>query len=276
MQVPLFGEETSTVETGVNGTLRKIIKLLKAEPTIAKVDEYLVDDATKGLVQWQWAHFREDMNMDYLPKAIRVNEQLVSPMQKVINMPDSGLHFLFHEGLVDGKMEDTIRRFDDTHRALIYKNYKLLHPRHFDVQPYDKVIETKMNSMFDMQIPRKQELFDGNQPYTLSISPLTRYGVGYALARCNPSLLFLAAEDVKLDAKAEETERNFPEDSSDYQLHVMQNRNTEFIRRILENPDAISHLLVGYNHKLQQAIAESHAKKPDKKLSHIVVSVNAI
>lgn len=267
---PLFAAEKSVVQQDINTTLQKIITLLRAEPTVAKVDEHLVDSPAKGLVQWQWAHFRPDIDMVHLPQVEEVNRQLVDPMQKVINMPGSGLHALFHEGFMDGKIKDVMSDYDSAHREMVFRHYRRLHPNHFRVQRFDRTIQTRMDSMRDMQWPRQQ------QEFTSPISPLTRFGVGYALARCNPSLRFLPAEDTDLDAKAAEIEKKYPEDSPEYRLHVLTNRNTEFVRRAAENPDAISHLLVGYNHRLQQAIAERHAKHPDKKLSYVVVWVKGI
>lgn len=40
--------------------LQEITWALRALVQVEKVEEHLVDNATKGLVQWMWCHFRPD------------------------------------------------------------------------------------------------------------------------------------------------------------------------------------------------------------------------
>lgn len=259
----------------VNDILRDIQEKLGAHALITTNDECLVPNATKGFVQWGWAHFHRDASSWQLRDVERVNRAYLRAMQSVQEVPDAGLDALLHEGLVEGNEAVRIEELRDVHRALL--RVLLAKPNVFFLgrmlPPSEETVEQEMGNIEHFHASPLQWIRPTHGPaWTMRLSILARLGVGYALST-QGKLRLLPAEDPFIDARAEEAEGSGDPDA--FAEWVIQKRDEHFVHVVRGYPGRICHMLVGFNHVLTDLLRQGNGRAHDN-ISTLVIGVRGV
>ncbi len=106
-------------ESAVNITIERIAALLREKKVVECAEVRKAPNATKAIVQWQWAHYQPAIDLEYLPHIERVNRELYAAMDAVRAMPEAGFSELMHEGLIKGREGELIDHYLQEQRAII-------------------------------------------------------------------------------------------------------------------------------------------------------------
>ena len=257
----------------VNGTLEAIAALLKEKKLVESAEFLPAEDAAKGIVQWRWAHFRPEIRSEYVPHMQRVNRELFHAMSAVRALPGAGLEELMHEGIIEGRTDDVVRRYRETHREII--RYQLATRAQLRIpykDPTEEDVDREANVFANIDRPVIHTLQDARGTVVQELSVLTRLGAGYALVPMH-GVALRASEDPAIDAKAAEHE--FEGDTPEFRRWVHVERDKHFVKLAAASPRPIEHLLVGYSHVLTDDVAAHNASSKNA-FSHLVVTVPGI
>ena len=275
---PAFGQEKEEKKpeaiTDINKSLHDIAKELLAEDIGATVDVHNVENPTGGVIQWRWNHFRAEMPDAAYPDVELNNRELFDAMKKVRGMPNGGLDGLFMEGFAEKAVRSKIREYRDIHRQLITNQLTTFVPYGVsDIRPTRDVVDRELWKPENMGKTTNQLVYPNyGGRRTVKVSPLARFGAGYILSELH-DVTVLPTEDMALDARAEQAEMSG--NPKEIEKWVMQERDKQFLKLMLESKRRLMHLLVGYNHNLTDDIAAVNAKN-DERLSHIVISMKSL
>lgn len=275
---PAFGQEKEEKKPegiiDINKSLQEIAKELLAEDIGATVDTYNVENPTGGVIQWRWNHFRPEMLDIAYPDVELINRELFEAMKKIRDLPNSGLDSLFIEGFADGAVRTKIREYRQIHRQLITNQLTTFIPfGGSDIRPTRDVVDRELWKPENMGKTTNQLVYPNyGGRRTVKVSPLARFGAGYILSELH-DVTVLPTEDMALDARAEQAEMSG--NPKEIEKWVMQERDKQFLKLMLESKRRLMHLLVGYNHNLTDDIAAVNAKN-DERLSHIVISMKSL
>ncbi len=259
---------------GINDTLKAIAEKLRGVSEGAKIEERFVENPDTGLVQWRWMHFCRGLTKEQCPELERINEELLTGMQSVYELPESGLDHLMHEGLVEGRVADQMEGYRAIHRELIERKFTTVIPFGVgqDIAPSRERVDEELNVLRNMQSPVYQIVRFGREQRQVRLSTLARLGAGYSLAS-QKKIELLAAEDPELDAKAEWAEQWGTKE--EYEQHVMTARDAHFVKLVRQAKLRIVHLLVGAAHDLTDDIAGGKEEYGEN-ISHLIVSTKGV
>lgn len=201
-----------------------------------------------------------------------MNEDLFKGMQVVYNIPNSGLDLLLHEGFIAGREKAQLEDCQRTHRQIVELQCTIHVPFATSIPPKPAIVEKELCNPEHITRAVNQFVYPHSQARQVSVSPLTRFGAGYALSALKDVEL-LAAEDPILDEKAAHAEQYGMKD--DFEKWVMTERDAHFVNLVREHRNRIMHLLVGYAHDLTDDVAKSNTEH-DEQISHIVVTVKSL
>lgn len=255
----------------INDTLRAIRDRLGMECDVHGTELHEVEHPTVGLVQWRWIHFRGDIGAGEFPAVTSANRELLSSMEAVHALPDSGLHQLLQEGFVEGRVQRHMAEYRDVHRELLRLHPPVSVPFAGRVYPSPAAIERRMAERDWLEKPvLHSSTFDG-RTRRISLSPLARLGAGYGLHALH-GIDLLAAEDPEIDRQAEAAE--WSTDPAEWKKWLHTERDAHFLKLVRESKAQIVHLLLGYAHNLTDDVqASQDAGTP---ISHLIVTVNAV
>ncbi len=259
--------QPSVADVHINETLERIVSVLEKNNLIAEANMQLVDAPSKGVVQWDWTHFRTHLDWVWIPYIRKTNQQLFHAMDNTRSIPGAQFSELLHEGLVRGRGELHIAGCTELYNDLRTKKRTDEFLQLFTSQ---QKVETRPNTFDTFDLPVSQTVYNGHEPRRMFLSPLTRLGAGFAHHILN-GLRLQETECPILDAEAEKAELG--NDPIAYQKWVIDERNKYFVQVIAACRRSVAHFLRGLAHDLTGDLQTHNELHNDAQISSVTLTV---
>lgn len=271
---PRLRASEKTNDSTINEILKRISSTVRAKPLLATAEEHLVDSPDKGLIHWEWSHFRSDIDPKWFPQIEDVNADLLRLMNTTSDIPGCGLDSILQEGFIAGTTDVRIKDYQQIHRELLQDMLTVVVPFNLQhVTPSEHRIEEAMKDTEYLAKSTNQFVWSETHGLRqIKISPLARFGAAYGLST-QRNVQLLAAEDPELDAKAAEAERSGSEE--EYQQCVIEDRDRHIVKLARASNRRMVHVILGYGHDLTDDVQESNAEYPQK-ISQITITSKEI